>query len=98
MHIDDEPPTQARRFNLEGVDVYVFVHGHDQAAAALGLSEAELGVAAMVEDGRSNKEIANLLGTSEASVRRRLERLYRKLGITSRTGLVLTLQARRSSR
>jgi len=50
------------------------------------LTPRELEVLASVADGRTNKEIARLLGISLHTVKFHLESLMRKLGATSRAG------------
>jgi len=54
-------------------------------APAVRLSPRERRVLELVARGASNKEIAQELGVSEGTVRTHLERLYRKLGVRSRT-------------
>jgi DNA-binding CsgD family transcriptional regulator len=52
------------------------------------LTAAERRVAALVADGRTNKEVAAQLFTTVATVESHLTRIYRKLGVRSRTELV----------
>jgi len=54
-------------------------------APAVRLSPRKRRVLELVAHGASNKEIAQELGVSEGTVRTHLERLYRKLGVRSRT-------------
>jgi len=51
------------------------------------LTEAELRIALLVADGRRNREVAAALYLTEHSVETALSRIYRKLGIRSRTEL-----------
>lgn len=51
------------------------------------LTNAERRVAALVAEGRSNREVAAQLFTTVATVEAHLTRIYRKLGIRSRTEL-----------
>ena len=51
------------------------------------LTEAERRVAALAADGRHNKEIAAVLFISVRTVEANLTRVYRKLGVRSRTEL-----------
>jgi DNA-binding CsgD family transcriptional regulator len=44
--------------------------------------------------GRTNEEIAERLSVSTSTVRKHLEHVYRKLGVTSRQGAVAALQRR----
>lgn len=51
---------------------------------AFGLTKAELRVAALLADGRTNAEIARQLGVTEHTTRRHTERILQKMGIHSR--------------
>jgi two-component system, NarL family, nitrate/nitrite response regulator NarL len=53
-----------------------------------GLTNREGQVGRLLLDGLSNKEIANILGIAEITVRLHLRQLYRKLGAQSRTDAV----------
>ena len=53
----------------------------------LGLTSTELRIAALVRDGASNREIAGRLYLSVKTVEATLTRVYRKLGVRSRTQL-----------
>ena len=57
----------------------------------LGLTEAERRVASLVVAGKTNREVATGLFTSVATVEAHLTRIYRKLGLRSRTELVLAV-------
>jgi DNA-binding CsgD family transcriptional regulator len=59
-----------------------------------GLSPSELSVAALVAEGRTNREIASTLFLSERTVASHLTHIYAKLGIRSRTELAHQLLAR----
>jgi len=52
------------------------------------LTPQELQVAGLVAGGRSNREVADLLFLSTRTVESHLGRIYRKLGINSRTKLI----------
>lgn len=52
---------------------------------ALGLTLREAEVLALVARGQTNAEIAAALGTQPATVRKHLERVFRKLGVSRRT-------------
>jgi DNA-binding NarL/FixJ family response regulator len=52
------------------------------------LTERERAVLTGVAAGRSNKEIAQLLSYAEQTVKLDLSRIYRKLGVSSRTGAI----------
>jgi DNA-binding NarL/FixJ family response regulator len=63
-----------------------------------GLTAAESRVAELVER-HTNREIAAALGLSEKTVEARLSRIYRKLGLRSRTELALLAnEARREGK
>jgi DNA-binding CsgD family transcriptional regulator len=55
------------------------------------LTEGERRIAALVTDGRSNREVAAALFLTEHSVETALSRVYRKLGVRSRTELAAWL-------
>jgi DNA-binding NarL/FixJ family response regulator len=56
-----------------------------------GLTATERGVAELAAAGRSNREIAGELFVSERTVEANLTRVYRKLGVRSRTELARRL-------
>jgi DNA-binding NarL/FixJ family response regulator len=60
--------------------------------ADLGLTTTELRIAALVREGASNREIATRLYVSVKTVEATLTRIYRKLGVRSRTQLSSRLQ------
>jgi two-component system nitrate/nitrite response regulator NarP len=53
------------------------------------LSPREQSVAALVSEGRRNREIAESLGISEGTVKVHLYRIYEKLGVSNRTELAI---------
>ncbi|MFF5076814.1 AAA family ATPase [Actinoplanes sp. NPDC000266] len=59
----------------------------NSAPLDLGLTSTELRIAALVRDGASNREIASRLFLSVKTVEATLTRIYRKLGVRSRTQL-----------
>ncbi len=59
----------------------------------LGLTSTELRIAGLVRDGASNREIATQLFLSVKTVEATLTRVYRKLGVRSRTQLSSKLQS-----
>ena len=68
---------------------------------SVALTSTEARVAAFVAAGSSNREIAAQLGLSRRTVEWHLSKVYRKLGVRSRTQLVARLAANgdlRSSR
>lgn len=58
------------------------------AAASRSLTPREREVVSHVADGRTNDEIAHLLGISSQTVRKHLENVYEKLDVHTRTGAV----------
>lgn len=54
------------------------------ASAPSGLTPRQLEVAALVAEGRTNREIAQRLGIEERSAEGHVERIRRRLGVTSR--------------
>jgi DNA-binding CsgD family transcriptional regulator len=58
-----------------------------RAASRGELTESERRIAALVAEGRSNREVAAALFLAEHSVETALSRVYRKLGVRSRTEL-----------
>lgn len=62
-----------------------------RAAATDGLTATEEQVAELVAHGRSNKEVAQALFVSEKTVEANLTRIYRKLGVRSRSALAAQL-------
>jgi DNA-binding CsgD family transcriptional regulator len=58
------------------------------------LTEAERRIAALVAEGRTNREVAAALFLTEHSVETALTRVYRKLGVRSRTELAHLLSAK----
>jgi DNA-binding NarL/FixJ family response regulator len=58
------------------------------------LSAREADVALAVQEGRSNKEIARLLGISERTVKAHLGAAFEKLGVRDRLQMVLRLPSR----
>jgi DNA-binding CsgD family transcriptional regulator len=58
------------------------------------LTEAERRIAALVAEGRTNREIAATLFLTEHTVETALTRIYRKLDVRSRTALARLLSAK----
>ncbi len=57
--------------------------------AALGLSKRESEVLAWVGQGQTNDEIGRILGCSQRTVKKHLERIYIKLGVENRTAAAM---------
>jgi DNA-binding CsgD family transcriptional regulator len=66
-----------------------------RAVATDALTPTEERVAELVADGQTNKEVAQALFLSEKTVEANLTRIYRKLGVRSRTGLAARLASSR---
>ena len=66
-------------------------------ATAKQLSARELRVARIAANGLTNKEIAGALGIAERTVKGHMTRLYKKLGISGRSELILLKQASREA-
>jgi DNA-binding CsgD family transcriptional regulator len=67
-----------------------------RAASSLTLTPTEARVAELVAAGGTNREVADALFVSVHTVEANLKRIYRKLGIRSRTELASTFPSRRS--
>jgi len=63
-----------------------------------GLTQSEERVAALVTQGRTNREVGQSLGLSPKTVEWTLTNVYRKLGVRSRTELTVKLATERTSR
>lgn len=53
-----------------------------------GLTRREYEIAVLAARGLANKEIARELGVSDGTIKLHLHKVYRKLGIRSRYGLI----------
>lgn len=65
----------------------------ESISLALGLSSREFDVVRCVFDGRNELSIAHQLDISAHTVHTHLDRLYRKLGVTTRSELILRIFA-----
>lgn len=61
----------------------------DNGAETLALSLREMEVLNHVAEGKTNPDISSALGISERTVEKHLERVYKKLGVNTRTGAVI---------
>ena len=59
--------------------------GLEAALVGVGLTEREAEVMRLVADGGSNREVAGQLGVSDRTVQKHLERVFRKLGVATRS-------------
>jgi DNA-binding CsgD family transcriptional regulator len=64
-----------------------------RAAGPLELTATEQRVAALVAEGRTNRETADALFMSVNTIEWNLSRIYRKLGVRSRTELAARMRA-----
>lgn len=65
----------------------------DAGDAGLGLTEEEVEVLGLVARGLTNPEVGSVLGTSRRRVKRHLEAVYRKLGVSGRVEAVIRVTA-----
>jgi ATP/maltotriose-dependent transcriptional regulator MalT len=72
--------------------------GAGRAAGAAGLSPREREVAALVADGKRNRDVAAALFVSEKTVESHLARIYDKLGVRSRVALATIVAGERSGK
>jgi DNA-binding CsgD family transcriptional regulator len=68
-------------------------HRRAASGAASGLTPREREILGLVEEGRTNIEIARLLWISPGTVRKHLENAYEKLDVHTRTAAVAVLRA-----
>lgn len=57
----------------------------------LGLTPREIEVLTWVASGKTNPEIASILGVARRTVHHHLENIYRKLGVETRTAAAAAL-------
>ena len=70
------------------------IRNHAVRGSAADLTVAETRVLELVAAGGSNRDIAGCLFVSVGTVRKHLEHVYRKLGVTNRTAAVAVLEHR----
>jgi DNA-binding CsgD family transcriptional regulator len=58
-------------------------------ARPAGLTEREVDVLSLIARGRSNREVAAVLGISPKTVGHHVEHIYAKAGVTTRAGATL---------
>jgi DNA-binding NarL/FixJ family response regulator len=92
---DRDEVTQARCAtgrvgDLELAVISIALPQHDAWAS---LTESEAAVAQAIARGQSDAEIARRRGTSPRTVARQAQSIYRKLGVSSRRELALTVAA-----
>lgn len=62
-----------------------------EAMSTLGLSDRQRDVLKFLIEGKSNKDICRRLGLSESTVKTHLAAIFRKLGVSSRTQVVVAV-------
>ena len=60
-----------------------------------GLTEGQMRVAEMIREGKSNRDIAEMLGLTEGTVKVHVSKILRKLGVTSRAEAIALFQRHR---
>ena len=87
--------SQARgtSFKLAGYDFIVLSEPVDSIAHRPRLTDAERELVSLVALGDSNKGIADKRGVSPHTVANQLREIYRKLGVTSRSEMVVRFRA-----
>lgn len=87
-------------------EVYLPPHLHDKYSAALknelghgrtpadryGLTEGQRRVMELLREGKSNREIGDLLGLTEGTVKVHVSKIFRKLGVVSRAEAIALFQ------
>lgn len=68
-----------------GIGISVPPAGKSVSAADVGLTERQTDVLTLMVKGRSNREIAELLGLSEGTVKIHITAIFKALGVSSRT-------------
>jgi DNA-binding CsgD family transcriptional regulator len=68
-----------------------------KALEVLGLSPRETQVLAWVAEGKTNGEIGIILGARPRTVAKHLERIFRKLGVETRTAAAASVLQRSTS-
>ena len=66
-------------------------NGSDVDSSEFGLSERKSQVLALMASGKSNREIAELLGLSEGTVKVHMTGIYKALGVSSRTQAMVVI-------
>lgn len=94
---------------LEG-EIYLPPHLNDKLSVSLGsglargrtladrfgLTEGQRRVTELLREGKSNREIGDLLGLTEGTVKVHVSKIFRKLGVVSRAEAIALFQRQRS--
>lgn len=91
-------------------EIYLPPHLHDKFSVALGgdlgagrslndrygLTDGQRRVMELLREGKSNREIGDLLGLTEGTVKVHVSKIFRKLGVVSRAEAIALFQRQRS--
>lgn len=77
--------------NLNGTGLATPLSGKAVSASDIGLTGRQTDVLALMVKGRSNREIADLLGLSEGTVKIHITAIFKALGVGSRTQALVTV-------
>lgn len=66
----------------------------DDDSTSLGLTDRQMEALGLMVRGKSNRDIASLLGLSEGTVKIHLSRIFKRLGVSSRTQAMLAVAKR----
>jgi DNA-binding NarL/FixJ family response regulator len=105
---DGDTLLEALRRVLEG-EIYLPPHLHDKLSVTLssglgrtrtqadrhGLTEGQRRVAELLREGKSNREIGDLLGLTEGTVKVHVSKIFRKMGVVSRAEAIALFQRQR---
>lgn len=105
---DGETLLEGLRRVLAG-EVYLPPHLHDKLSVALsgnlgrgrtqadryGLTDGQRRVMELLREGKSNREIGDLLGLTEGTVKVHVSKIFRKMGVVSRAEAIAQLQRQR---
>ena len=69
--------------------------GSRSAADRFGLTEGQRRVVELLREGKSNRDIGELLGLTEGTVKVHVSKIFRKLGVVSRAEAIALLQRQR---
>jgi DNA-binding NarL/FixJ family response regulator len=105
---DGETLLDALKRVLAG-ELYLPAHLHDKLSVSLssglgrgrtptdryGLTEGQRRVMELLREGKSNREIGDLLGLTEGTVKVHVSKIFRKMGVVSRAEAIAQLQRQR---
>ena len=66
----------------------------DDDSTSLGLTDRQMEALGLMVRGKSNRDIASLLGLSEGTVKIHLSRIFKRLGVSSRAQAMLAVAKR----